>query len=147
MMMITRTSSQAYRQVVTVTNPLDTPLEATLRAGSAERYTITPSTFQLAGGKSIDVDIRLKVTRFGNKKKATEQGQKDVFHIKVRRSSHILDVHTGIFRRADTLTKSFTQPFSSHPPHPHQPAPAAHRHPRACRTHPCPPRPQLGRRC
>lgn len=72
---------------MTVTNPLDTPLEATIRAGSAERYTVTPSTLQLAGGKSIDVDIRLKITRFGNKKKATEQGQKDVFHIKVRRST------------------------------------------------------------
>lgn len=58
-------------------------MEATLRAGSSDRWTISPTKLVLKPQQSIDVDVRLRVLRFAQKQKAVQQGQRDIFHIKV----------------------------------------------------------------
>jgi hypothetical protein len=70
-------------QSVTLTNTLKGPAEAEIRAGSSDRYTVSPASIRLRPGESATVDVRLKVLRFANKQKAVEQGQRDAFHIKV----------------------------------------------------------------
>lgn len=55
---------QAYRQTVRVSNPLRAPVEASVRAGSSDRYTVSPSTFTVQPGQSVDVDVRLKVRAY-----------------------------------------------------------------------------------
>lgn len=74
---------QAYCQTVTVTNPSRATVEATLRAGSSDRWTIFPTKIVLKPQQTIDVDVRLRVLRFAQKQKAIQQGQRDIFHIKV----------------------------------------------------------------
>lgn len=74
--------SQVYCQVVTIENNLNATVEATLRAGSADRWTLTPASILLAPKQSVDVQLRLRVLRFAQRRKAEEHGQRDVFHIK-----------------------------------------------------------------
>lgn len=62
-------------------------MEATLRPGSSERYALHPQHIRLRPGQSVDVEVKLKVLRFAHKEKATEQGQRDIIHIKVRTRS------------------------------------------------------------
>ena len=59
-------------------------MEAQLRAGSSERYSLSPSSITVKPGQSVAVDVRLRVLRFASKQKAVEQGQRDIFHIKAR---------------------------------------------------------------
>ena len=75
---------QAYCQTVTITNPSKATVEATLRAGSSDRYTVSPGKIVLKPLQSIDVDVRLRVLKFAQKQKAVHQGQRDIFHIKVK---------------------------------------------------------------
>ncbi len=75
---------QGYVQTVTITNKLGATVEATIRPGSTDRYAVSPSTICLKPGKSVDVDVRLRVLKYVQKKKAVEQGVRDIFHIKVR---------------------------------------------------------------
>ena len=77
---------QAYCQTVTIANPTRATVEATLRAGSSDRYTVTPTKIVIKPQHSIDVDVRLRVLRFAQKHKAVQQGQRDIFHIKVCQS-------------------------------------------------------------
>lgn len=74
---------QTYLQTVTVTNNLGATVDASIRCGSSDRYAVSPTAFSLKPGHSCIVDVSLRVLRFVRKKKAVEQGQKDVFHIKV----------------------------------------------------------------
>lgn len=74
---------QAYAQNVTLTNTSKSTVEATVRAGSAERYQVQPSAFRLKPGESVQLQVQLKLLRFAHTKRAEEAGQKDVFHIKV----------------------------------------------------------------
>ena len=74
---------QAYCQTVTISNPSRATVEATLRAGSSDRWTVSPTKLVLKPQQSIDVDVRLRVLRFAQKQKAIKQGQRDIFHIKV----------------------------------------------------------------
>ncbi|KAL0020086.1 hypothetical protein WJX79_009298 [Trebouxia sp. C0005] len=74
--------NQVYCQTVTVTNPSKATVEATLRAGSSDRYTISPTKLVLKPHQSIDVDVRLRILRYAQKQKAVQQGQRDIFHIK-----------------------------------------------------------------
>lgn len=76
--------SQVYTQQLRITNTLRGPLELTVKPGSVERYTITPSSLRLRSEESALVEVRLRVLRFAQKQKAVEQGHRDVFHIKVR---------------------------------------------------------------
>lgn len=80
---------QAIAQVVCITNNLSTTIEATLRPGSSERYTLHPQQIRLRPGQSAEVEVRLKVLRFAHREKAIEQGQRDIIHIKVGPSRHI----------------------------------------------------------
>lgn len=76
--------SQVYCQVVTIQNNLNAKVEATLRAGSPERWTLAPVGILLGPKQSVDVQLRLRVLRFAQRRKAEEHGQRDVFHIKVQ---------------------------------------------------------------
>jgi hypothetical protein len=73
----------AYRARVEITNNVDAPVELQIRAGSSERYTVTPQQLTLQPRCSAQVTIQLKLLRFANKAKAIEQGQRDIFYIKV----------------------------------------------------------------
>lgn len=74
---------QVYKQTVRVTNTLRSTVEATIKPGSAERWTVSPSSFKLKPGDSTDVELRLKVIKFAARQKAQQQGQRDLFHVKV----------------------------------------------------------------
>jgi hypothetical protein len=74
--------AQAVSRVVSITNCLNTTVEASLRPGSCERYTLHPQQIRLKPGQTTEVEIKLKVTRFAQVEKAVEQGQRDTFHIK-----------------------------------------------------------------
>lgn len=76
---------QVYCQVVTIHNNLNATIEASLRPGSPERWTLTPVSILLPPKQSVDVQLRLRVLRFAQRRKAQEHGQRDVFHIKVCR--------------------------------------------------------------
>ncbi len=73
--------TQAYRQNVTIRNTLNSHVEATLRAGSHERWTLSQQHISLKPQQSVDVQLQLKVLRFAQRRKALTQGQRDVFHI------------------------------------------------------------------
>eukprot|EP00884_Botryococcus_braunii_P004169 jgi/Botrbrau1/13753/Bobra.0056s0010.1 len=75
---------QTYVQTVTVTNNLGATVEATIRAGAPDRYTVFPASLALKPGKSIDIDVKLRILKFAQKKKASEQGVRDIFHIKAQ---------------------------------------------------------------
>jgi hypothetical protein len=68
---------------VTVHNNLNATVDATLRAGSPERWSLDPVNIHLPPQQSIDVQLRLRVLRFAQRRKAEEHGQRDVIHIKV----------------------------------------------------------------
>jgi hypothetical protein len=72
---------QTYCQTVTIQNTLNASVEATLRAGSPERWTLTPKHITLKPLQSLEVELQLRVLRFAQKLKAVQQGQRDVFHI------------------------------------------------------------------
>jgi hypothetical protein len=72
---------QTYIQHVVITNSLKATVEATIRPGSSDRYSVCPNEIQLKAGESISVEVKLRVTRFAHKQRAFE-GQRDVFHIK-----------------------------------------------------------------
>ena len=56
-------------------------MEATLRAGSHERWTLSQQHISLKPQQSVDVQLQLRVLRFAQRRKALTQGQRDVFHI------------------------------------------------------------------
>ena len=90
----------AYRTTVTLRNNSRNALELTIRAGSPERWAVAPSTVFLEAGRTMRVDLRLKLTRELRPKRlaggagaaadhasgeGTQQAphrQRDVFHIK-----------------------------------------------------------------
>ena len=74
--------AQVSSRIVNLTNQLSTTVEATLRAGSSDRYTIHPQQVRLKPGQTSEVEIKLKVVRFAQIDKAVEHGQRDTFHIK-----------------------------------------------------------------
>lgn len=76
--------SQTYKQFLSVTNTLKGTIEASIKPGSGDRYTVTPSTLRLKSGESMTIEVKLRVIKFASQQKATGQGQRDVFHIKVR---------------------------------------------------------------
>ena len=75
---------QVYCKVVTIHNDLNATVEATLRPGSPERWTLVPVSILLPPKQSVDVQLRLRVLRFAQRRKAQEHGQRDIFHIKAR---------------------------------------------------------------
>ena len=90
----------AYRTTVTLRNNSRNALELTIRAGSPERWAVAPSTVFLEAGRTMRVDLRLKLARELRPKRlaggagaaadhapgeGTQQAphrQRDVFHIK-----------------------------------------------------------------
>ncbi len=77
---------QVYCQTITVENVLNATVEAILRAGSPERWSVIPSSLALQPKQTADIQLHLRVLRFAQKRKAVERGQRDVFHIKASRS-------------------------------------------------------------
>lgn len=76
---------QVYSQNLTITNNLQATVEATIKPGSPDRYTLHPTTFRLGVGQSTEVKVHLRILKFAQKQKATLQGHRDIFHIKVRK--------------------------------------------------------------
>lgn len=68
---------------MTFTNNLRATVEATIRAGSPERYTLSPASLLLRPGQSSTVYVVLHVLKFAARKKAAQTGQRDIFHIRV----------------------------------------------------------------
>lgn len=77
------TGTQAYTQTVTLTNNLRATVEATIRAGSPDRYTLSPASLALRPGQSAAVEVVLRVLKYAARRKATQAGQRDIFHIRV----------------------------------------------------------------
>ena len=87
---------QAYRTTVTLRNHSRNALELTVRAGSPERWAVAPATVFLEAGRTMRVDLRLKLTRElrprrlaggagATNAEAESRGahrQRDVFHVK-----------------------------------------------------------------
>ena len=73
----------AYRKTVAISNSYEAPVELHIRAGSSDRYTVTPQQLTLQPSSSAQLTIQLKLLKFANKAKAVEQGQRDIFYIKV----------------------------------------------------------------
>lgn len=73
---------QVYSQVIAITNRSTTSVEASIRPSSSDRYSVHPKQLKLKAGQSCDVEVRLKVTRFGQTEKAVHQGQRDAIHLK-----------------------------------------------------------------
>ncbi|GLI68386.1 hypothetical protein VaNZ11_012718, partial [Volvox africanus] len=74
--------SQVYSQTLRITNTLRGPVELTVKPGSTDRYTVSPTTLRLKAEETAVLEIRLRVVRFAQRQKAVEQGHRDVFHIK-----------------------------------------------------------------
>jgi hypothetical protein len=66
-----------------VTNTARAPLEVEVRAGSADRYSVSPASLRLGPGESADLSVTLRVLRFGQRAKAVEAGQRDWVAVKV----------------------------------------------------------------
>ena len=113
--------------MVTIHNNLNATIEASLRPGSPERWTLTPVSILLPPKQSVDVQLRLRVLRFAQRRKAQEHGQRDVFHIKacthkgslghghfshaaVQRAAciHTDGMHALLFCRPHTLSRSLS---------------------------------------
>lgn len=63
-------------QTIRITNNLGTHVEASIRTGSPDRYTVTPSQLRIKPGESVDVEIKLRLLRFANKSKAITQASR-----------------------------------------------------------------------
>lgn len=77
-----RLRMQVQSQVVAVTNRLSSTVEASLRPGSSDRYTVHPQQLRLRPGQTAEVELKLKVTRFAQAEKAVEHGHRDLLHVK-----------------------------------------------------------------
>lgn len=125
---------QFYTQTVVISSTLKSSVEANLKPGSSERYSVSPTVLRLRPGESARVEVKLRVLRFAQRQKAIEKGQRDVFHIKVSplprmygneciMVSHALTryrifcetVHTKCHCRDHSLTRNFMPHSSSHP--------------------------------
>ncbi|CAL8462495.1 g2028 [Coccomyxa elongata] len=73
---------QTYTQTLKITNNLRATVEATIQCGSNDRFEVIPSKIFLKSGHSCQVQVKLKVLKYVQKKRAAEQGQRDVFRIK-----------------------------------------------------------------
>lgn len=72
--------------MLTVTNHLSTTVEASIRAGSSDRWSVHPFKLRLKPKQSCEVELKLKVVKFAQIDKAVVQGQRDTFHIKTQLS-------------------------------------------------------------
>ena len=77
---------QVQVKVLTVTNNLSTTVEASIRAGSSDRWSLHPFKLRLKPKQSCEVELKLKVVKFAQIDKAVVQGQRDTFHIKTQLS-------------------------------------------------------------
>jgi hypothetical protein len=73
---------QVYTKVVSISNKVTSTVEASIRPGSSDRYSVHPASLKLKPGQSADVELRLKVVRFAQVDKAVQFGHRDTFHIK-----------------------------------------------------------------
>ena len=83
------TCVQTYTETLKITNNLRATVEATIQCGSSDRFEVIPSKIFLKSGHSCQVQVKLKVLKYVQKKKAAEQGQRDVFRIKVPDLSYV----------------------------------------------------------
>ena len=98
---------QAYVQKLALTNTLQATVDASIRAGSPERYTVEPASFKLGPGQALTIEIRLRVIKFAQRHRATHQGQKDIFHVKVCSSRSVAPVQTHM-KATDSLSSGQT---------------------------------------
>jgi hypothetical protein len=106
---------QAYRTTVTLKNQSRNALELAIRAGSPERWAVAPATVFLEAGRTMRVDLRLKLAReLRPKRPAGGAGsipgdgadggglrQRDVFHVKTEyfeQRFHASFVMVGLYK-------------------------------------------------
>ncbi|CAG9460472.1 unnamed protein product [Pedinophyceae sp. YPF-701] len=73
---------QVYRQKIRVTNNLNAPVEATIRPGIPDRYTVSHPEIRLGPGECTEVAVSLRVTRIAQNKRSSTQGIRDSFLIR-----------------------------------------------------------------
>ncbi|MEW5301505.1 MAG: hypothetical protein WDW36_004363 [Sanguina aurantia] len=74
--------TQTYKQFLSVTNTLKSTIEASIKPGSADRYTVTPSVLRIRSGESVTIEVKLRVLKLASQQKAPLGAKRDVFHIK-----------------------------------------------------------------
>lgn len=79
--------SAIYSQPLRITNSLKGSVDITVKSGSPERYTVSPTSLRLKAGESALLDVRLRVLRFAQRDKAVQQGHRDIFHVRVSMGS------------------------------------------------------------
>jgi len=82
---------------VSIRNNLNATVDISLRPGSVDRYTVVPEQVQIKPGELSNIEIKLKIIRYAHIKKATTQGQRDIFHIKVLRVNWCFSAETIAF--------------------------------------------------
>ena len=65
---------QSYTQSLTITNTLGARVDAEIRAGSSDKYTVLPSKLTLQAGQAMEVKVTLKLLKYAAKRNVTVQG-------------------------------------------------------------------------
>jgi hypothetical protein len=58
-------------------------VEFSIRPSAHERYSVAPQSLRMRPGESLPVTVRLRLVKFAHTKRAQQQGQRDVLHIRV----------------------------------------------------------------
>ena len=112
--------NQSYTTSLCITNPLNSPVEFTIRSSNSSRYSISPNQVQLQPKQSIVVTIRLFLNHYPvhhlSKGMHHNHGQEDSLHIKSVYFDQKLTIqfflHSSMIRSSSPLSTS-TSPSGS----------------------------------
>jgi chromosome segregation ATPase len=112
--------NQSYTTSLCITNPLNSPVEFTIRSSNSSRYSISPNQVQLQPKQSIVVTIRLFLNHYPvhhlSKGIHHHHGQEDSLHIKSVYFDQKLTIqfflHSSMMRSSSPLSRS-TSPSGS----------------------------------
>lgn len=112
--------NQSYTTSLCITNPLNSPVEFTIRSSNSSRYSISPNQVQLQPKQSIVVTIRLFLNHYPvhhlSKGMHHHHGQEDSLHIKSVYFDQKLTIqfflHSSMMRSSSPLSRS-TSPSGS----------------------------------
>ena len=77
------TGTQAYTQTVTFIKILRPNMEATTRANSPDRYTLTQVSLALRPRQNAALEVVLREREYAARRKATQAGWHDILHTRV----------------------------------------------------------------
>ena len=112
--------NQSYTTSLCITNPLNSPVEFTIRSSNSSRYSINPNQVQLQPRQSIVVTIRLFLNHYPvhhlSKGMHHHHGQEDSLHIKSvyfdQKLTMQFFLHSSMMRSSSPLSRS-TSPSGS----------------------------------